>query len=115
MSKKSLILSLGVFLILMVFTSTVKHTTRNLEKEINKTNKKIVILKKQLNDAQTDFIYLSSPAQLEKYLTILGKTNYSTYNYSRIFLSTDEFLIQNSKETRLLKKELRWIKKKIIK
>ncbi len=103
MIKKSLIFSLGIFLILMVFASTVKHTTRNLEKKINKTNKKIFTLKKELNDAQTDFIYLSSPAQLEKYLNILGKSNYSTYHYSKIFFSTNEFLIYNSKETKLLK------------
>ena len=88
----------------MVFTSSVKHRTRNLEKNINLINKEIVILKKQLKDAQTDFVYLSSPAQLQKYLSILEKEDYSSYDSSRIFLSPEEFLTNISKETRLIKK-----------
>jgi len=104
MFKKSLIFSLSIFLILMIFTSSVKHKTRNLEKKINLVNKEIVILKKQLNDAETDFAYLSSPEQLKEYLIILRKQDYSTYDHSRIFLSTDEFLFNNLKETKLIKK-----------
>ena len=106
MFKKSLIFSLSVFLILMIFTSSVKHKTRNLEKKINLVNKEIVILKKQLSDGETDFVYLSSPAQLKKYLIVLEKKDYSTYDYSRVFQSIDHFLIQSSKETRLVKKAL---------
>ena len=41
MFKKSLIFSLSAFLILMIFTSSVKHKTRNLEKKINLVNKEI--------------------------------------------------------------------------
>tara|TARA_B100000959_G_scaffold207596_1_gene217874 strand:+ start:2914 stop:3252 length:339 start_codon:yes stop_codon:yes gene_type:complete len=106
MFKKPLIISLSIFLILMIFTSTVKHRTRSLEKKINKTNKEIVILKKQLSDAETDFVYLSSPAQLKQYLIVLEKKDYSPYDYSRIFQSTDQFLTQISKETKLIKKVL---------
>tara|TARA_B100001029_G_C14829357_1_gene322136 strand:- start:178 stop:519 length:342 start_codon:yes stop_codon:yes gene_type:complete len=105
MIKKSLILSLGIFLILMTFASTVKHRTRDLEKQINKTNKEILILKKQLNDAQTDFIYLSNPEKLMKNLSFLKKEEYIPYDYSRIFLSTDDFLINSSNETKLIKEK----------
>ena len=104
MFKKSLIFSLSVFLILMIFTSSVKHKTRNLEKKINSVNKEIVILKKQLNDAETDFAYLSSPEKLKENLIILRKQGYSIYDHSRIFLSTDEFLFNDLKETKLIKK-----------
>ncbi len=104
MFNKSLILSLGIFLILMIFTSSVKHKTRNLEKKINSVNKEIVILKKQLNDAETDFAYLSSPEKLKENLIILRKQGYSIYDHSRIFLSTDEFLFNDLKETKLIKK-----------
>tara|TARA_B100002051_G_C16653793_1_gene595369 strand:+ start:80 stop:358 length:279 start_codon:yes stop_codon:yes gene_type:complete len=90
----------------MIFTSTVKHRTRTLEKKINKINKEIVILKKQLSDGETDFVYLSSPAQLKKYLIVLKKEDYYFYDYSRVFYSTDDFLIQNLKETRLINKTL---------
>lgn len=115
MFKKSLIFSLSIFLILMIFTSSVKHKTRNLEKKINLVNKEIVILKKQLNDAETDFTYLSSPEQLKKNLIILRKQDYSTYDHSRIFLSGDEFLFNNLKETKFIKKNFKWKKKKITK
>ena len=107
MLKKSLIFSLGIFLILMIFTSLVKHKTRNLEKKINLINKEIVILDKQLNDGKTDFAYLSSPEQLKKYLIILRKQDYSIYDHSRIFLSTDDFLFNNLKETKLIKKNFK--------
>ena len=106
MFKKSLITSLSIFLILMIFTSTVKNKTRSLEKKINKTNKEIVVLKKQLSDAETDFVYLSSPAQLKQYLIVLGKKDYSTYDHSKIFYSTNQFLNQSLKETKLIKKGL---------
>jgi len=106
MFKKTLIISLSIFLILMIFTSRVKHETRNLEKKINKINKEIVILKKQLSDAETDFVYLSNPAQLKKHLILLEKKDYFPYDYSRIFQSTDQFLTKNPKEAKLIKKVL---------
>ena len=106
MLNKSLLVSLSIFLALMVFTSTIKHKTRSLEKNINEINKEVVILKKHLKDEETDFIYLSSPAQLKKYSEILGTKNYYPYDQSRIFKSTDEFSIQSLKETRLIKKGL---------
>ena len=66
-----------------------------------------MILKKQLNDAETDFTYLSSPEQLKKHLIILRKQDYSTYDHSRIFLSGDEFLFNNLKETKFIKKNFK--------
>ena len=85
MFNKNLMISLTVFLIFMVFTSTVKHKTRNFEKKINTLNREITVLRKELKDARTDYVYLSSPAQLQKYLLILNIKDYSTYDISRIF------------------------------
>ncbi len=73
MFKKSLILSLTVFLTLMIITSLIKNKTRNLEKEIEKINKEVAFLEKQLSDAEIDYIYLSSPKKLKKYLYYLIK------------------------------------------
>tara|TARA_B100002051_G_scaffold230901_1_gene228722 strand:+ start:287 stop:604 length:318 start_codon:yes stop_codon:yes gene_type:complete len=103
MFNKNLMISLTVFLIFMVFTSTVKHKTRNFEKKINTLNREITVLRKELKDARTDYVYLSSPAQLQKYLLILNIKDYSTYDISRIFKSTDQFIIYKEKQTRLLK------------
>ena len=46
-----------------------------------------------------DFIYLSSPDKLKKILS-LNRKKYSTYDFSRIFLSTEEFINFSSKQTK---------------
>ena len=105
MFNKNLMMSLTVFLIFMVFTSMVKHKTRNFEKEINTLNKEITFLRKELKDAKTDYVYLSSPAQLQKYLLILNFKDYFSYDISRIFKSTDQFIIFKEKQTKLLQQK----------
>lgn len=105
MFNKKLMISLTIFLIFMVFTSTVKHKTRNFEKKINTLNREITVLRKELKDARTDYVYLSSPAQLQKYLLILNIKDYFTYDVSRMFKSTDQFIIYKEKQTRLLKQK----------
>ena len=104
MFNKNLILSLITFLALMVFTSSVKHKTRNFEKKINNINSEIIDLRKEFSDAKTDYVYLSSPAQLQKYLLILNINDFTTYSISRIFKSTEQFTIYKDKQTKLLKK-----------
>ena len=104
MYNKALISSLSIFLVLMVFTSSIKHKTRTLEKKINVLKDKIFFLKKDLKDAKTDYVYLSSPAQLEKYLIVLDIKDYITFDTSNIFFSLQEFITAKQKETKLLKK-----------
>tara|TARA_B100000123_G_scaffold256062_1_gene218934 strand:- start:56 stop:379 length:324 start_codon:yes stop_codon:yes gene_type:complete len=101
MFNKSLIVSLSIFLFFMIYTSSVKHKTRNLEKKINILNREIGILKKELKDAETDYVFLSSPEQLKDYLLILNINDFSTYDISRIFKSTDQFIIYKNKQTNL--------------
>ena len=91
MFKKSLILSLTVFLTLMVITSVIKNKTRNLEKEIEKINKEVAFLEKQLSDAEIDYIYLSSPEKLKKYLSTFNKEKYLSFDHSRIFFQQNNF------------------------
>ena len=100
MFKKSLILSLTVFFTLMIITSLIKNKTRNLEKEIEKINKEVAFLEKQLSDAEIDYIYLSSPKKLKKYLSTLSKEEYLSFDHSRIFFSTEQFLKHNLKEAK---------------
>ena len=49
MFNKSLVLSLSIFMILMVFISFIKNYTRNIEKNIEQLNTEISILKKLKN------------------------------------------------------------------
>ena len=50
-------------------------------------------LKKDLKDAKTDYVYLSSPAQLEKYLIVLDIKDYITFDTSNNIFSPQEFII----------------------
>ena len=84
----------------MIFTSIIKNNTRNIEKNIEKLNTEIFKLNKELFNAEIDFIYLSSPDKLEKKISTFNKKRYSTYDFSRIFLSTEEFINFSSKQTK---------------
>lgn len=84
----------------MIFTSIIKNNTRNIEKNIEKLNTEILKLNKELFNAEMDFIYLSSPDKLEKKILSFNKKKYSTYDFSRIFLSTEEFINFSSKQTK---------------
>ena len=50
----------------MIFTSIIKNNTRNIEKNIEKLNTEIFNTKKELLNAEIDFIYLSSPDKTRK-------------------------------------------------
>ena len=65
MFNKALASSLSIFLVFMIFTSSIKHKTRTLEKKINILQDKIISLKKDLKDVKTDYVYLSSPHNLK--------------------------------------------------
>ena len=90
------LISTVIFVFFLIITSVVKNNTRNIEKNIEKLNTEILMLNKELFNAEIDFIYLSSP---EKLLT-LNKKSYSNYDFSRIFLSTEEFINFSSKQTK---------------
>ena len=85
MFKLKFIVSAIVLVSFLIFTSTIKNKTRVIEKNITNLNKKILLTKKNLNEAQLEFYYLSSPAQVEKKLNIIGFDNYYPILYSRIF------------------------------
>jgi len=104
MFNRPLILSLFTFFILMIFTSIIKNNTRNIEKNIKKLNVEIFLLNKDLLDAEIDFVYLSSPEKLKKKLSLINSEDYSSYDFSRIFLSTEDFINISSKQSKNFKK-----------
>ncbi len=105
MFKKTTIISLCIFFILIFFTPIVKNNTRIIEKNIESLSKDISILEKQLNDAKIDFVYLSSPERLKKNLLNFNIKKYSSFERSRIFLSPQDFLHYSSQETKNFKIE----------
>ena len=104
MFNKSILISFTIFFSLMIFTSHVKNKTRNLEKNIEKLQREISSLEKKLSDTQIDFVYLTSPEQLQKNSLSLVEEEYLSFDHSRIFLSVEHFLKYNSKEVSKIKK-----------
>ena len=66
MFKTKFIISSLVFITLLIITSSIKNETRVIEKKIVILNTKIFSKQKNINEAQLDFHYLTSPLQLEK-------------------------------------------------
>tara|TARA_Y200000002_G_scaffold374631_1_gene375677 strand:+ start:660 stop:998 length:339 start_codon:yes stop_codon:yes gene_type:complete len=96
MFKKKIIISITIFVSFLVFTSTIKNKTRIIEKNIVNLNAEILIKSKNVNEAQLDFFYLTSPAEIEKKLSVIGFDNYNPIKYSSIFFNIDDFTkIQN--------------------
>ena len=106
MFSKRLVLSLVLFSILMVFASMIKNKSRSIEKKVEKLEKEISILKKDKNDAQIDFIYLSNPQKLQNEINSLTNKKYLSFENSRIFLSINHFKKYESKQSKkVIKKD----------
>ncbi len=94
MFNRPIIILFSIFFLLILSASVIKNKSRNLEKEIFKLKSDILLLEKHINDAEVEYIYLSSPEILIKNLDQLNKNQYSTQKPNRIFYSTDQF-VQN--------------------
>ena len=61
MFKMRLIIVSFIFISFLLITSITKNKTRVIEKNISNFTKKILIKTKDINEAQLDFHFLSSP------------------------------------------------------
>tara|TARA_Y100001958_G_C20639410_1_gene172655 strand:- start:89 stop:403 length:315 start_codon:yes stop_codon:yes gene_type:complete len=104
MFKTKFIISTTLILIFLIITSVVKNKTRIIEKQISNLSKKTLLKRKDLNEAQLDFYYLTSPAELEKKLGIIGLDNYQPIEYSKIFFEISDFNKIQSKISKLKSK-----------
>ena len=96
MFKMKFIITLSVFISFLLVTSTIKNKTRVIEKNISNLTTKIFIKTSDINETQLDFDYLTSPAEIEKKISIIGFDNYQPIKYSRIFFDISDFTeIQN--------------------
>ena len=91
MPRLKIIISTVIFLILLIITSIVKNQARIIEKKLFKLNEKITLKEKDINESQLDFYFLTSPAEIEEKIKILGQNNYSPIENSKIFLSLSNF------------------------
>ena len=96
MFKTKFIISFTIFVTFLIITSIIKNKTRILEKQISHLYKIILIKEKNINEAELDFYYSSSPAELEKKLNLLGFNDYQPIKYSNIYFDISDFSkIQN--------------------
>jgi len=91
MFKSKIVITTIIFLLLLIFTSIIKNQTRIIEKKLFFLNKKIALKERDINDSQLDFHFLTSPAELEKKIKILGLNNYAAIEKSKIFLNFSYF------------------------
>ena len=96
MFRTRFIISLLIFVTCLIMTSAIKNKTRITEKQISNLKKIILIKEKNLNEAELDFDYLSSPAELEKKINLIGLNNYQPIKYSNIYFKISDYeKIQN--------------------
>ena len=112
MLNKKLIIYSVIFVSLLIVTSTIKNKTRIIEKKISNLSKQVWIKKKDLNETQLDFYYLSTPLEIEKKLIIIGFENYQPIIHSKIFFDISNFTSINDKITNLKGSNEKEIKKK---
>ena len=91
MFKLKIIIPTIIFLILLIITSIIKNQTRIIEKKLYKLNEVVILKERDVNESQLDFYFLTSPAEIEKKITMLGQINYSPIKNSKIFLSFSDF------------------------
>ena len=112
MFKMKFIIALSVFISLLVVTSTIKNKTRVIEKNISNLTTKIFIKTSDINETQLDFDYLTSPAEIEKKISIIGFDNYQPIKYSSIFFDISDFNEIQNKFSNLQKINEKKIQKK---
>ena len=112
MFKTKLIISSTIFATFLIVTSAIKNETRLIEKKISNLNAKIKIKKNDINEAQLDFYYLTSPAEIEKKLNETGFNNYQPIKYSNIYFDINNFIKIDNKITDLKKLNEKKIQKK---
>ena len=97
MFKTKFIISIAIFITFLVITSTIKNKTHIIEKQMFNLNIEILKKKKDINEAQLDFYYLTSPAEIEKKLNLIGFNDYHPIRFSNIFFNISDLTKMNSK------------------
>ena len=97
MFKIKIFVSMIIFSLFLFGTSIVKNKTREIEKNIYKISKKISFKEKDINESQLDFSYLTSPFIVEQKTEHIDNFKYLPMEYSKIFLSMEQFTTLENK------------------
>ena len=112
MFKTKFIISTIIFVTFLMVTSTIKNQTRFVEKNISNINDKILLKQKNLNKAQLEFFYLTTPSEIEKRLNIIEINNYQPIIHSKIFFGVSDFTNIKNKTSNLKDINEKKVKKK---
>ena len=97
-NKKKIILVL-IYISFFIFISVIKNESRLVEKKIQKHERKIFILEKNLLEANLEFQYPSSPAVLSSKVEKHLDQKYNNLNLSQIYLNVEDFMSEQKKIT----------------
>ena len=112
MNRFKLLIPIFIFSILLSLTSVIKNKTRVIEKKTYKINKNINILKKDLSETQLDFTYLSSPNYLDIKIKEINLIDYFPMEFSKLYLTYEEFENAQKKISTLKENNEKKIKKR---
>ena len=96
MFRFKIVISIIIFSLFLVGTSTIKNETREIEKKIYNLSKIIFYTEKDIHESQLDYSYLTSPDIIEKKIYHLDNAKYLPMDFSKIFLSMSNFLNLNN-------------------
>ncbi len=112
MFKFKIFISVIFFSSLLIGTSFIKNKTREIEKKIYVLNKNILHKEKDVNESQLDYSYLTSPLKIEQKVESFISIQYLPMDYSKIFLSINDFVKLESRFADQNKEDEKKIKKK---
>ena len=101
MFKTKFIISIVIFITFLIITSIIKNQARFVEKKISNINEKILLKEKNLNRAQLEFFYLTTPSEIEKRLNIIAINSYQPIIHSKIFFDVSDFINIKNKTSNL--------------
>ena len=102
MKNKKITLVVIIYLIFLVSIPIVKNKTRIIEKNISSFENKIIELEKNLQEAQVEFYYLSSPEVLTKNIKKYSNIDYTNLELSQIYLNLEHFVSEQSKTSKII-------------
>ena len=103
--NKKLITIFVIHILFLIGIPIVKNKTRIIEKNILNYESKIVVLQKNLLEAQLEYHYLSSPEVLTNKINKYSDTHYTNMKFSQIYFNLEHFKSEQKKISKILVNE----------
>tara|TARA_X000000368_G_C22652272_1_gene545808 strand:- start:15 stop:344 length:330 start_codon:yes stop_codon:yes gene_type:complete len=94
-----------IYILFLVSIPIIKNKTRIIEKNILNFENKIIDLERNLQEAQLEFHYLSSPEILSKNINKYSDIDYVNLELSQIYSNIHHFKSEQSKTSKIIRNE----------